>query len=123
MRLSHYRCGAVFSVEIRIAGRRIVHLGSAETVEEAVPKDARDADLLLLCAAGWTKSERFAERVMHAFSPRAVLLSHWDDFFKPVHEPAKPLPGLKLPKLLDRLGETARDVPLGVVPLLGTVEV
>ena len=119
MRLNHYRCGAVFSVEVRIDGRRLVHLGSAETVEGSVPPEVRDADLLLLCVAGWTKSDRFPERVMRAFSPRAVLLSHWDDFFRSAREPARALPGLKLPRLVDRLHEVAREVPLGSVPLLG----
>lgn len=121
MRLHRYRCGAVFGVEIRVFGRRIFHLGSAELVERTL--DARDVDLLLLCVAGWTKGVDVPERVLRALRPDAVLLSHWDDFFRPLDEPLHALPALQMPTLVDRLQRAARDVRIGTVPLLGVTEV
>jgi L-ascorbate metabolism protein UlaG (beta-lactamase superfamily) len=117
LRFDHYRCGAVFAVEIRVAGRTILHLGSAELIEANLR--VREPDLLLLCAAGWTSSRDLPERVARAITPRAVLLSHWDDFFRPLERPARALPALQLPRLVDRLGRANRDAKVGVVPLLG----
>ncbi len=119
LRFDHYRCGAVFAVEIRVAGRTILHLGSAELIEANLR--VREPDLLLLCAAGWTSSRDLPERVARAITPRAVLLSHWDDFFRPLERPARALPALQLPRLVDRLGRANRDATGGVVPLLGGV--
>ena len=119
LRVGHYRCGAVFAVEIRVAGRTILHLGSAELIEANLP--VREPDLVLLCAAGWTSSPELPERLARAVSPRAVLLSHWDDFFRSIDKPARALPTLKLPLLVERLGRANRDAKIGVVPLLGGV--
>ncbi len=114
----HYKCGAVFSVDVRVAGKRIYHLGSAELLD-AMPE--RDADLVLLCVAGWTTTERFAPRVMSALRPGAILLSHWDDFFRPLDTAARALPGMKMPRLVDSLCAEDRSVRVGTVPLLGAI--
>jgi L-ascorbate metabolism protein UlaG (beta-lactamase superfamily) len=119
LRFNHYRCGAVFAVEIRVAGRTILHLGSAELIEANLR--VREPDLLLLCAAGWTTSRDLPERVARAITPRAVLLSHWDDFFRSIDKPARALPAMKLDQLTERLGRANRDAKIGIVPLLGGV--
>lgn len=119
LRTERYRCGAVFRVEIEVFGRTIVHLGSAELVERAAPP--KDVDLLLLCVAGWQSSDRFPERVARALDPKAVLLSHWDNFFLPLDQPAVMLPAMGVQKLADRLTKVARDAKVGAVPILGEV--
>lgn len=108
-----YRCGAVFAVEIEVARRRIVHLGSAEL--EASTRSDRDCDLLLFCAAGWQTSPRIAERALAGFRPGAVLLSHWDDFLRPLDREVRPLPALSLPRLVAAFAAAGRDVPVGIV--------
>ncbi len=118
LRTQHYKCGAVFSVDIRVAGRRIYHLGSADFLEGMME---RNVDLLLMCVAGWTTTQRFAPRVMGSFRPGALLLSHWDDFFSPMEKGAHPLPAMKLPSLVDRLTAIDPSVKVGTVPLLGTI--
>src|SRR5581483_4795835 len=72
LRVERYRCGAVFTIEIEIEGRRITHVGSAELVGDR----HRESDLLLLCAAGWRSTPDLPERAVRAFSPKRVLLSH-----------------------------------------------
>lgn len=119
MRAERYRCGAVFAVEIAVAGRTIVHLGSAELA--STPFAAKEPDLLLLCTAGWQSSPDLPERVTRALSPRAILLSHWDDFFRPIDRPARLLPAMQVPRLCDRLGRATREAKIGAVPLLGEV--
>ena len=117
LRVERYRCGAVFGVEIEVAGRKIFHLGSAELVEKSLP--TREVDLLLLCVAGWQSSKDLPERAARAFSPKTVLLSHWDDFLRPLSKPARALPAMQLPRLHERLGKATRDARIGTLPLLG----
>jgi L-ascorbate metabolism protein UlaG (beta-lactamase superfamily) len=119
MRAQAYRCGAVFGVEIRVAGRTLYHLGSAELVDASV--DVKRVDLLLMCVAGWTTSRDFPERVGHRLAPGAVLLSHWDDFTRSIDEPARLLPTMQLPRLVDRLARASGGARLGTVPLFGEV--
>jgi L-ascorbate metabolism protein UlaG (beta-lactamase superfamily) len=117
LRIGDYRCGAVFGVEIAVAGKTLFHLGSAELVDAKL--EAKNVDLLLMCVAGWTSSRDLPERVVRLLSPGAVLLSHWDDFFRPIDRGARALPAMQLPKLVDRLTTAARDVKVGTLPLLG----
>ena len=119
-RITAYRCGAVFSLEIKVSGRTIVHVGSAEVTESV---EARNVDLALACVAGWTKGDRVPERLMRALAPRAVLLSHWDDFFRPLDEPARILPAMRLGAFVDRLSRAGRDVQIGTVGLLATITI
>jgi hypothetical protein len=114
-----FRCGAVFRVEIQAAGRTIVHLGSAElTPGGPIPQNI---DMLLMCVAGWRSSPDLPERVMRNMSPQRVLLSHWDNFFLPMHQRARALPAMSMPQLVDRLSRLSRDVRIGTLPILGEV--
>jgi L-ascorbate metabolism protein UlaG (beta-lactamase superfamily) len=117
-RAKDYLCGAVFGVEVRVAGRRIFHVGSAEILP-AMPKI--EVDLALVCVAGWTATPTFPERVMRKLSPRAVVLSHWDNFLRPLELGAHALPAMQTGRLVDRLSSTGRDVRVGTLPLLGSV--
>jgi L-ascorbate metabolism protein UlaG (beta-lactamase superfamily) len=119
MRAEQYRCGAVFGVEIRVAGRTLYHMGSAELVDACV--DVRNVDLLLMCVAGWTTTRKLPERAASRLSPGAVLLSHWDDFLRPVAAPARALPALQLPRLVERLTRAAAGAKVGTVPIMGEV--
>jgi L-ascorbate metabolism protein UlaG (beta-lactamase superfamily) len=116
---AHYRCGAVFGVEIRVGGKTIFHVGSADLVEAELANRSSGVDLALVCVAGWTSSAQFPERVVKALSPGAIVLSHWDDFFRPLSAPVRALPAMRLPSLVERLGRASRDVRVGTLPLLG----
>ncbi len=121
LRTERYRCGAVFAVEIRVAGRTIVHLGSAELAGEAF--EAREPELVLLCTAGWQSSPNLPERVARALSPQAVLLSHWDDFFRPLEQGARMLPAMGVPRLVERLSRATGEAKIGALPIFGEVRV
>ena len=117
MRANAYRCGAVFGVEIRVAGRTLYHMGSAELIDAKV--EVKHVDLLLLCVAGWVASRDLPERVGNRLSPGAVLLSHWDDFLRPLGEPARALPAMQMPRLVERLTRATPGANVGTLPLLG----
>ncbi len=119
--VTRYRCGAVFGVEIRVAGRTLYHVGSAELVEEHLAGAPRQVDLALVCVAGWTTTARFPERLVKALSPARVLLSHWDDFFRPLDAPVRALPAMRMPMLVERLTRASRDLEVGTLPLLGSI--
>jgi L-ascorbate metabolism protein UlaG (beta-lactamase superfamily) len=121
LRAHRYRCGAVFGLELRAAGRSLFNLGSAELVEDRLRGAPRETDLLLLCVAGWTTSRDLPERAVRAFGPRRVLLSHWDDFLRPLSKPVRALPAMQMPRLVDRLHAAARGLGVGTLDLLGEV--
>jgi L-ascorbate metabolism protein UlaG (beta-lactamase superfamily) len=121
MRISAYRCGAVFGVEIRVARRTLFHLGSAELLDVSLGRI--EANLVMLCVAGWTKSRDLPERVARALSPAAVLLAHWDNFLVPMERGARLLPAMQMGRLVERLARAAPDVRVGTLPLLGEVVV
>jgi L-ascorbate metabolism protein UlaG (beta-lactamase superfamily) len=122
-RANEYRCGAVFGVEIRVAGKTLYHMGSAELVEAAI--DAPHVDLLLMCVAGWTTSRKLPERVAAKIAPGAIFLSHWDDFLRPIDAAggARILPAMQLPRLVERLARATGGIPVGTLPILGEVRV
>lgn len=119
MRVEAYKCGAVFGVEIRVAGRTLYHMGSAELVDANV--DVKHVDLLLMCVAGWNTGRDVPERVAHRLDPGGVLLSHWDDFLRPLESRARTLPAMQLPRLVERLGRAAPGVRIGTVAPLAHV--
>ena len=120
MRVEQYRSGAVFIIELEVDGRCLVHLGSA-----AVPQHGqhRHAALVLLCAAGWRSSPALPERLIERYTPDTVLLSHWDDFFRPLSLPARAIPGIGLEALARRIRNHSAQTRVGTVPLLGTLSI
>ena len=117
-RAKDYLCGAVFGVEVRVGGKVLFHVGSAEILAEM---PSLEVDLALVCVAGWPATRRFPERMMEKLSPRAILLSHWDNFLLPLARGARPLPAMQTGRLVDRLRASSRDVRIGTLPLLGAI--
>lgn len=121
LRASSYRCGEMLAFSIEVAGRRIAHLGSAQLVDDAW--DGAFHDLVLLCAAGWKSTPKFAARVLRATRPRAVLLSHWDQFWRPLDRRVRALPGVRVHALAKRLQSLDKALAVGTLPLLGTIHI
>lgn len=118
MRVERYRCGSVFTIEIEVGGRRLVHMGSARLVDDT---PTGETDLLMLCTAGWRTSREFPERVVRAYAPRAVVLSHWDDFTRPIDQRARVLPAMGVGTLARRVEQQASHPRVGTTELLGAV--
>ncbi|MBI4517534.1 MAG: MBL fold metallo-hydrolase [Deltaproteobacteria bacterium] len=121
LRTEAYRCGAVFGTEIEVGGRRLFHVGSAELVEQGWR--VRNVDLALACVAGWTSTDRYPERLASALSPAAILFHHWDNFLRGLDHDVRALPAMRFASLVERLDRAIPRVPLGTVPLLGSVSV
>jgi L-ascorbate metabolism protein UlaG (beta-lactamase superfamily) len=121
LRAHQYRCGSVFGVEISVGGVVLYHVGSAELLETT--RGPQQVDVAMVCVAGWKSSPSFPERLVRALSPKNVVLSHWDDFLRPIAAPVTPLPALELPRFVDRLMAASREVRIGTLPLLGSLQI
>lgn len=82
---SAYRCGQVWSIHIEVAGTTLMHVGSADLVEEAY--SLGPVDLLLCCIAGRSTTRDFVPRLLSTFAPAQLVPHHLDDFFRPVEAP------------------------------------
>ncbi|MBW2527135.1 MAG: MBL fold metallo-hydrolase [Deltaproteobacteria bacterium] len=109
-----YSCGTVLQTTIRVAGRVVVHLGSAALPER--PAAREPADVALACVSGWHASTDFPERAVRQVAPRRVVLSHWDNFFRPLDRPLQQLPGVHLGQLVERLRQAAPGLTVGTMP-------
>lgn len=114
---SDYRCGDVFSFLVDYHGFRIYHLGSANLVEDAIPAEARGADLLLLCIAARFATERFVPRTLAALTPRRVMPMHYDFMWRSADKPMVLLPRTDFGRLVSEIQAFSRDLPVLTLPL------
>ncbi len=88
--MRHFRCGAVYALQIEIEHSRLFHLGSAAFIEVALGQKA--VDVLLVCISGRRFFPRFTSRLLRVLSPKIIVPHHFDDFFEPPERGLKPLP-------------------------------
>lgn len=91
-------CGLVLNWYIEIAGLRIVHVDSADFIEEEML--GHQADIVCLCAIGRQYRKDFVKRAMEILQPTYVMPCHWDWFFSPYHKEPRTLPSVNLPDMM-----------------------
>lgn len=121
VRASAYRCGEAWSTLIRHrpSDRRLLVVGSAGFVAGALRGHRADVVYLGVGQLG-LQSERYIAdywtETVRTVGARRVVLVHWDDFFRPLHQPLRALPyaGDDLNVSMRVLSRLARedDVPL-----------
>jgi L-ascorbate metabolism protein UlaG (beta-lactamase superfamily) len=82
---SAYRCGQVWGIHIEVAGMTLYHQGSANLIDEALRH--HDVDVFLAGIAGRSFTRDYWRRILPALSPRTIVASHFDDFFRPPDAP------------------------------------
>lgn len=87
---SAYRCGEVYGIRIEVDGAVLYHQGSANLIDELVPRGG--VDVFLAGVAGRRFTPGYWQRILPRLEPRVVVASHYDDFFRP----AEAEPGLSL---------------------------
>jgi L-ascorbate metabolism protein UlaG (beta-lactamase superfamily) len=118
-----FRCGQVYGIFIEVAGVTFYHLGSAELIEERIPR--RAVDYLLLGIAGRSFSARFTQRALQTLAPRFVVPHHYDDFFRPLDAPMRFSFNVNFAGFLDEVAQVSREfevrtlVPLQVLGAKG----
>lgn len=100
LRTRDYRHGTVFAPLLEVGGRRILHLGSADLVDDALAAAVGEqpVDLALVCVPGWRRCPDLLARLVRVARPRVLAPFHFDDFTTPFafDWTARKLPGLVL---------------------------
>ncbi|KUI35364.1 MBL fold metallo-hydrolase [Mycobacterium sp. IS-1496] len=96
-RASAYRCGEAWSVLVRHrpSARTLLIVGSAGFVPEALRGSHADVVYLGVGQLGRqpeTYLRDYWDETVRAVGARRVVLIHWDDFFRPLHQPLRALP-------------------------------
>ena len=112
-----YRCGDVWGIAIEVAGTRFYHQGSADFDETAL-RD-RDVDVFLCGISGRRFTPRYIERIVAALRPRAIVPTHYDDFFQPADRAAFSF-NVNLTEFADEVSRASRELPIHV-PEIGRV--
>jgi L-ascorbate metabolism protein UlaG (beta-lactamase superfamily) len=109
-----YRCGQVWGISIAVAGVRFYHQGSANLVDEALRE--RDVDFFLAGVAGRSFTERYWQRVLTRLQPRAVIPTHYDNFFRPLGERMEFVANVQLAALPGEIAKVSREIEVVALP-------
>jgi L-ascorbate metabolism protein UlaG (beta-lactamase superfamily) len=109
-----YRCGQVWGISVAVAGVRFYHQGSANLVDEALRE--RDVDFFLAGVAGRSFTERYWQRVLTRLQPRAVIPTHYDNFFRPLGQRLEFVANVQLAELPDEIAAVSREIEIAALP-------
>ncbi len=92
-----YKEGDVYNIQIKHPHGSILILGTASPITGTIDSSIRN---IALSVGGLNlKSKKYIERYLKSFyqqsSSTNFILTHWDDFSKPLGEPAHELPGMQ----------------------------
>jgi L-ascorbate metabolism protein UlaG (beta-lactamase superfamily) len=117
LRASDLRVGTVFGFHLETEGGSVYHIGSANLVETEMT--GLRADVVLCCTVGRQSTERYTARVLDALRPRVVIPCHWDQFWRPLDEPARQIPTNDLEGFLREVAAHPLAPEVRVLPLCG----
>jgi L-ascorbate metabolism protein UlaG (beta-lactamase superfamily) len=97
VKVGAYKCGEAWSTLIRHrpTDRRLLIVGSAGYVPGALAGQRADVVYLGVGQLGLQPERYLVEywsEAVRAVGARRVVLIHWDDFFRPLHQPLRALP-------------------------------
>jgi len=97
VRASAYKCGEAWSTHIhhRSSGRSLLAVGSAGFVPGALAGQRAEVVYLGIGQLGLQPEKYLVDywtETVRTVGARRVVLTHWDDFFRPLHEPLRALP-------------------------------
>jgi L-ascorbate metabolism protein UlaG (beta-lactamase superfamily) len=102
-----YKCGAIYGIHIEIAGTTLYHQGSANLIDEEVPRGG--VDIFLAGIAGRSFTDAYWQRILSRLQPAVVVASHFDDFFRPLSAPMGFSTNVNLSALPDEIHSVSRD--------------
>ncbi|HVY96253.1 MAG TPA: MBL fold metallo-hydrolase [Solirubrobacterales bacterium] len=109
-----YRCGQVWGITIAVAGVRFYHQGSANLLDDEVRE--RGVDFFLAGVAGRSFTEDYWQRILTRLEPRAVVPTHYDNFFRPLGDDLEFVTAAELSRLPEEIGSVSRDIELAALP-------
>lgn len=111
---SAYRCGQVWGITIAVAGVRFYHQGSANLIDDAVRE--RDVDFFLAGVAGRSFTDDYWRRILTRLQPRAVIPTHYDNFFRPLGQKLEFVANVQLAELPEEIGAVSREIEIAALP-------
>jgi L-ascorbate metabolism protein UlaG (beta-lactamase superfamily) len=115
MRVTAFRHGQVFNWHLNLNGVRIVHIDSADFIDEELGVER--ADILCLCAAGRKYRPDYVATAIELLKPSIVIPCHWDIFTTPIAAPPLLIPGIHLDGMMNEIRECGSRAVL--LPILG----
>lgn len=109
-----YRCGQVWGISIAVAGIRFYHQGSANLVDEAIR--GGEVDVFLAGVAGRSFTDDYWRRILPKLNPRAVVPTHYDNFFRPLGQDLEFVANVQLSGLPDEIGAVSREIEIAALP-------
>ena len=113
-RFWRFRHGQVLNWHLDIDGLKIVHIDSADFIEQEL--QGKTADVLCLCAIGRRWRPNYVQDAVRLVQPKLVIACHWDWFFTPYQGPHYLLPGVDLNGFVGEIEQTgceAAILPIG----------
>jgi len=102
--------GLVLNWHLTVDGVRIVHIDSADFIDDELRGER--CDVLCLCAIGRNWRPGYTATAISLLKPRYVVACHWDYFGVPYEDHPLLLPGVDLPGFVDEIGSC------GVTPVV-----
>jgi len=109
-----YRCGQVWGISIAVAGVRFYHQGSANLIDDAVRE--RKVDFFLAGVAGRSFTADYWQRILNRLQPRAIVPTHYDNFFRPLGQPLEFVTNVGLAGLPEEIAAVSREFELAALP-------
>jgi len=109
-----YRCGQVWGISIAVAGLRFYHQGSANLLDDAIRE--RDVDVFLAGVAGRSFTDDYWQRILPLLNPRAVVPTHYDNFFRPLGQQLEFVTNAQLSELPTEIAAVSRNIELAALP-------
>ena len=110
-----FRHGDVLNWHLNLNGLRIIHVDSAQFLEEEW--DGLEADVLCLCAIGRRSRPNYIADAIRLTAAKVVMACHWDCFWVPYDAPSQlMLPQVDLMGFIDEVcehGATPLVLPIG----------
>ena len=105
-----YCCGQVWGIHIEVAGTTIYHQESADLIDDEVRH--RDVDVFLCGIAGRQVTDDYVGRILRRLDPRTVVITHHDDFFRPLDAAPGLAFGVDVARFADEVAAVSPDARL-----------
>ena len=111
----HLRHGQVFNWWIHTGKLSVVHIDSADFIEQEL--QGREADIVYLCAIGRKYRPNYVKDVVRLLKPKYIIPCHWDTMVTAIDKTPELLPSVNIPEFIDEI-KACGVIPL-FMPILG----
>jgi L-ascorbate metabolism protein UlaG (beta-lactamase superfamily) len=108
-----YKCGQVWGIRIEVAGTSFYHQGSADLLDDELPSEP--VDYFLAGVAGRSFTKDYWRRIIPKLDPATIVPTHYDNFFKPLGKPLKPVAKGKLDELPDEIAAVSGSATIAAL--------